>query len=209
MGRLAQETIDEIRKLHAKGKSSKDISKQLKVSVLSVSIHAGVPISGRVFKTYFEYFDYLARKKGLRSFPDYLEIRHIARGYESKYEGEHGPRIQKKFEDEMEAVGFQTLGFVKNTPVSNPPEQGLEKRELVASINQALEILKQREGGKRLSKIIRKTFIDGMSLEQIGQVLGVSKTRIYQLKRRALEELYFIVKPLGLGETYFDDMGIV
>ena len=80
------------------------------------------------------------------------------------------------------------------------PEEEAFEHALKASIEDSLTSLKQRE-----AKILRLYFgldeQDPMTLEEIGEILGITRERVRQIKEKALERLRHASRARFL-ETY-------
>jgi RNA polymerase sigma factor for flagellar operon FliA len=74
---------------------------------------------------------------------------------------------------------------------SRTPEQILRQRERSASIRAAFARLDSRE-----RRILQLCYVEERSIPEIATALGVSPTRIFQLKRRALDRLALQLAPL-------------
>jgi RNA polymerase primary sigma factor len=91
------------------------------------------------------------------------------------------------------------LDYLPDTESRTPDEETFEKA-LTESIHDALRGLKERE-----AKILRLYFgLDGaepMTLEEIGEVLNITRERVRQIKEKALSRLRHISRAKAL-ESY-------
>jgi RNA polymerase primary sigma factor len=91
------------------------------------------------------------------------------------------------------------LDYIADTVHATPDERTFEKA-LTASIEEALCSLKERE-----AKVLRLYFgLDGsepMTLEEIGELLGITRERVRQIKEKALSRLRHVSRARAL-ESY-------
>jgi RNA polymerase sigma factor for flagellar operon FliA len=84
------------------------------------------------------------------------------------------PLVTVAFDDLDESVLLQI------DPDSRTPEDELELKARHAALGQAMRLLPGRE-----ARILRLHYFEGMPMEAIGRLLGVSESRVYQLHRAA------------------------
>lgn len=64
------------------------------------------------------------------------------------------------------------------------PYEELMEREQVRALQQAIESLSERE-----QRVIQLYYYEGLTFKEIGQVLGISESRVYQLHTRAIARM--------------------
>ncbi len=64
------------------------------------------------------------------------------------------------------------------------PFEELAEREQVRALQEALESLSERE-----QRVIQLYYYEGLTFKEIGQVLGISESRVYQLHTRAIARM--------------------
>lgn len=67
---------------------------------------------------------------------------------------------------------------------ADDPYEELSEREQVRALQAALENLSERE-----QKVIQLYYYEGLTFKEIGQVLGISESRVYQLHTRAIARM--------------------
>ena len=90
-------------------------------------------------------------------------------------------------EDEKEFSVIETMED-KSTPC---PEEITEKKELQDVLAKALDMLKEKD---RL--VLSLYYYEELTLKEIGEILGVSESRVSQLNNRAISNLRFAMKKL-------------
>lgn len=95
--------------------------------------------------------------------------------------------------------GEEDLGAMLENTVSPQPYEELVRQELNQSMEMLMSALTDRQ---QLTLRLHFGMEDGTcySLEQIGGILGVSKERVRQIERQAMEKLQKLGSTMGLGD---------
>lgn len=91
--------------------------------------------------------------------------------------------LEEAWSQQNEEDGLRVRETVAD-PTSNDPEEQLAQREMLDELVQALDRLPERE---RL--VITLYYYEGLTLKEIGKVLGVSESRISQIHTKAVLRL--------------------
>jgi RNA polymerase sigma factor for flagellar operon FliA len=77
-----------------------------------------------------------------------------------------------------------TLSETLVDPLAERPGDALDEQDLLDSLSAALAMLGERERA-----VLTHSYIDGLTLAQIGRVLGVTESRVSQIRTKALREV--------------------
>jgi RNA polymerase primary sigma factor len=83
----------------------------------------------------------------------------------------------------------------KNSQIEAEVGENMISEEL----RSALERLRKQDGGERYFKVIVMRYIYGVTLQQAGDELGVTRERIRQLENKALAKLRIMIPPRRVG----------
>ncbi|NYC30337.1 RNA polymerase sigma factor (sigma-70 family) [Clostridium saccharobutylicum] len=89
---------------------------------------------------------------------------------------------------EDEDINFMGIIEDKNSP---SPDMYVQDKEQLEILTQAIELLKEKD-----RTILNLYYYEGLTLKEIGNVLGVSESRVCQLHSRAIRNLRESMKKL-------------
>ncbi len=84
-------------------------------------------------------------------------------------------------EDHAEQIHGVTEGLTQSPP---PPDEALERQGFQGAVHKAIAKLPERE-----QLIVQRTFFDGATLLEVGTELGITESRVCQLRTQAVARL--------------------
>jgi RNA polymerase sigma factor for flagellar operon FliA len=93
-------------------------------------------------------------------------------------------------------VPFEPFNEIVQNKNGDAPDKALARREQRAAVTEAMELLSERD-----LTVISKYYRDGHTLKEIGSEMGVSESRVCQIRTRALRSLRQAM-PSSIEATY-------